>query len=138
VVGKALTLWESAQPKVTFLGTGSMSSSALSAARALDADGIGSIVLHVPTVKPLDEAAVLAAAKRTGKVITVEEHQIAGGFGSAVAEFLSQTYPVPITRLGIDDQFGQSGNPEELLEHYGLGAPRIADTARKLVERRII
>lgn len=137
-IGKALTLWESPQPKVTFMSTGSMSSSALAAARALDADGIGSIVLHVPTIKPLDEEAVLAAAKRTGKVITIEEHQIAGGFGSAIAEFLSTTCPVPVTRLGIDDQFGQSGAPEELLEHYGLGIPRIAETARKLVERRII
>lgn len=132
-IGKALTLWESEKPRVAFLSTGSVSSAALSAARALDADGIGSIVLHVPTVKPLDQEAVLSAAKRTGKVITIEEHQIAGGFGSTIAEYLSEAYPAPIKRLGIPDQFGQSGTPEELLEHYGLGAPRIAEVARLFV-----
>lgn len=132
-IGKAFMLWKSAgsAPKVALLSTGSMSSAALAAARALDADGIGSIVLHVPTIKPLDTQAVLAAAKAAGKVITIEEHQIAGGFGSAVAEYLSSAYPVPILRMGIDDVFGQSGSPEELLEHFGLSAPHIAETARK-------
>jgi len=134
-IGKALLLWESEKPKVTLMATGSMSSTALAAARALDADGIGSFVLHVPTIKPLDEDVVLAAAKRTGKVITIEEHQVAGGFGSAIAEFLSGAYPVPVKRLGIDDQFGQSGTPEELLEHYGLSAPHIAEVARAYVKQ---
>jgi transketolase len=120
------------------MSTGSMSSTALAAARSMDADGIGSIVLHVSTVKPLDEAAVLAAAKRTGKVITIEEHQIAGGFGSAVAEYLSGAYPVLVRRMGIDDQFGQSGTPEELLEHYGLGAPHIAEVARQVVGQKLV
>ncbi|MDB5190063.1 MAG: tktA [Parcubacteria group bacterium] len=130
-IGKAQVLWESEKPKIALLSTGSMSSTALQAARALEADGIGSIVLHVATIKPLDTDAVVAAAKRTGKVITIEEHQIAGGFGSAVAECLSEYYPVPITRLGIQDVFGQSGTPEELLEHYGLSAAHIAEVARK-------
>ncbi len=134
-IGKALTVWESEKPKVAILSTGSVTSAALSAARALDADGAGSIVLHVPTVKPLDEAAVLEAAKRAGRVITVEEHQVAGGFGSAVAEFLSAQYPVPVKRLGIQDRFGQSGEPEELLEHYGLSAPHIAREAREFANR---
>ncbi len=136
-IGKAQVLWESngekGSPKVALLSTGSMSSTALAAARALEADGIGSIVLHVATIKPLDTDAVIAAAKRTGKVITIEEHQIAGGFGSAVTECLSEHYPVPITRLGVQDVFGQSGTPEELLEHYGLSAAHIAEVARKFV-----
>jgi transketolase len=139
-IGKAQVLWESTgdgeekkSPKVTFISTGSMSSTALQAARALEADGIGSIVLHVATIKPLDVDAVVAAAKRTGKVITIEEHQIAGGFGSAIAECLSEHYPVPITRLGVHDVFGQSGTPEELLEYYGLSAAHIAEVARTLV-----
>jgi transketolase len=136
-IGKALVLWKSegssAAPKIALLSTGSMSSVALAAARALDADGVGSIVLHVPTIKPLDTEAVLAAAKAAGKVITIEEHQIAGGFGSAIAEYLSSAYPVPIRRMGIEDQFGQSGTPEELLEHYGLSAPHIAEVARQFV-----
>jgi len=129
-IGKALTLWESEKPKAALLATGAMAYQALQAARALEADGIGSIVLHVPTIKPLDVEAVVAAAKRTGCVITIEEHQVAGGFGSAITEYLSGTYPVPVTRLGIQDQFGQSGNPDELLEHYGLSPAHIAEVAR--------
>lgn len=132
-IGKAIQLWKSDSPKVAIFSTGSLSYSALVAARALSAEGIGSIVLHVPTVKPLDEEAVLLAAQSAKYVITVEEHQSAGGFGSAIAEFLSENHPVPIRRLGIDDQFGQSGSPEELLVHYGLDAPHIAEAARAFV-----
>lgn len=132
VIGKALTLWESKAPKLAILSTGSLSHTALVAARALASD-MGCIVLHVPTVKPLDEEAVLRAAKVAGRVITVEEHQSAGGFGSAVAELLSERHPVPVKRLGIADQFGQSGTPSELLAHYGLDALHIQDAARRFV-----
>jgi len=132
-IGKACSLWKSEHPKVALLSTGAMSYAALSAARMLAEDGIGSIVLHVPTVKPLDEEAVLEAAKRCGCVVTVEEHQVMGGFGSAVAEFLGEHTPVPIRRLGIQDQFGQSGRPDELLEHYGLDARHIAEAAQALM-----
>jgi transketolase len=132
-IGKALTLFESPSPKVTFMTTGSMAYNALAAARALDAEGVGSIVLHVPTVKPLDANAVIATAKRTGHVVTVEEHQVAGGFGSAIAELLSSEYPVSISRVGIQDVFGQSGTPEELLEHYGLSAVHIQEAAQKIL-----
>ncbi len=143
-IGKALLLWDSEnfsedtslgnQPHISILTTGSMAYQALAATRALDAEGIKSLVLSVPTIKPLDTKAILSAAKRTGKVITIEEHNVLGGFGSAVAEFLSETYPVQITRLGTQDVFGQSGTPEELLEHYGLSAARIADAVRKIVQ----
>lgn len=131
VIGKAITLWESEKPQVALLATGSLSYEALLAARSLESDGIGTIVLSNPSVKPLDEAAILDAAKRTGKVITIEEHQAAGGFGSAVAEFLSSTHPVPVTRLGVQDQFGQSGTPDELIEHYKLDHAAIAGAARR-------
>lgn len=134
-IGKAVVLWQGQKPKVALLSTGSMSSTALAAARALGADDIDSIVLHVPTIKPLDEVAVLAAAKAAGNVITIEEHQIAGGFGSAVCEFLAHAYPVPVKRLGIEDQFGQSGTPEELLEHYGLSTAHIAEVVRQFVAK---
>jgi transketolase len=134
VIGKALPLWESPKPSITIFSTGSLSYTALCAARALEAEGIGSIVLHVPTIKPLDEHNIVAAARKTGKVLTIEEHQIMGGFGSAIAELLSETYPVPIKRLGLDDEFGQSGDPEELLEHYGLGASSIRHVAERLVK----
>ncbi|MEK7101962.1 MAG: transketolase C-terminal domain-containing protein, partial [Patescibacteria group bacterium] len=139
-IGKALMLWDSIPPvgsttggtKVALLSTGSVSYATLSAARTLSESGIACIVLHVPTVKPLDGEAVLDAAKKAGCVVTVEEHQMAGGFGSAVAEFLGEHYPVPVQRLGINDQFGQSGTPQQLLEHYGLDALHITHAARKL------
>ncbi|MBA3789505.1 transketolase family protein [Patescibacteria group bacterium] len=134
-IGKALTLWESEhlQPKITILATGAMAYQALVAARALEVDGIGSIVSSVPTVKPLDKETIIAAAKRTSRVVTIEEHQAAGGFGSAVAEMLSEDYPVPVTRIGIPDVFGQSGEPDELLTHYGLSSVHIEEVVRKLL-----
>ncbi len=133
VIGKATMLWKSDAPKVAILSTGSVGYAALTAARALSEKGIESIVLHVPTIKPLDEEAVLAAAKLAGRVVTVEEHQAAGGFGSAVAEFLSQHHSVPMRLLGIADQFGQSGSPDELLAHYGLDTFHIEEVARAFV-----
>lgn len=132
-IGKALLVWKSDAPKVAILSTGSLSYAALQAAHALSEDGVESIVLHVPTVKPLDEDAVLDAARQAGRVVTVEEHQAAGGFGSAVAELLAQRYPVPMRILGVADAFGQSGDPQQLLEHYGLDALHIKEAARSLV-----
>ncbi|MDO8593522.1 MAG: transketolase C-terminal domain-containing protein [bacterium] len=129
-IGKALMLWSSDAPKVAILATGSLSYAALEAASALAKEDIQTIVLHVPTIKPLDGEAVLAAAELAGRVITVEEHQSAGGFGSAVAEFLGEHHPVPVHRLGVQDQFGQSGSPEELLAHYGLDALHIEKAVR--------
>lgn len=129
-IGKALMLWESPEPQVALMTTGSVAFAALLAAKELEAAGIGSIVLHFHTVKPLDSAAALASAKKAGHVITIEEHQIMGGFGGAIAEVLSEHYPVPVKRLGIDDQFGQSGEPDELMEHYGFSPAKIAAAAR--------
>lgn len=137
-IGTALTLWKSEKPQIALLATGPLAYEALRAARSLEADGIGSIVLSVPCVKPLDEKAVLAAATQAGRVITIEEHQIAGGFGSAVAEFLSGTHPVRIERMGIPDTFGQSGEPAELLEHYQLDGVSIAARARRVVGERTL
>jgi transketolase len=132
-IGKALTLWRSEKPKVAILSTGSLSYQALLAARSLESDGIGALVLHVPTIKPLDEEAVVAAAKEAGRVVTVEEHQAAGGFGSAVAECLGELAPTPLLRLGVLDQFGQSGEPDELIAHYGLDAAHIAGSVRRFI-----
>ncbi len=133
VIGKSLLLWESSAPKVALLSTGTMTHATLMAARALSVEGIESIVLHVPTVKPLDEEMILSVAKRAGRIVTVEEHQAAGGFGSAVAEFLSQKHSVPMRLLGVADMFGQSGTPDELLSHYGLDAVHIKEAAQALV-----
>ena len=134
-IGKALLLWESENPKIAILSTGSLSHTALVAARNLSEKGIETLVFHLPTVKPLDGEAVIDAAKRTGAVVTIEEHQAAGGFGSAVAEFLAEHHPVPLKRLGIQDQFGQSGSPEELLSHYGLDAMHIEEAVRAFVAK---
>jgi transketolase len=133
-IGKALVLWKDEKPSVALLATGPQSYTALVAARALSESGIGVIVLHVPTVKPLDEEAILAVAKQVRAVVTVEEHQAAGGFGSAIAEYLSTAHPLPIQRLGIQDQFGQSGTPDELLAHYGLDATSIEKAVRTLAD----
>lgn len=130
-IGKGLVLWQGEKPRVALLSTGSMAYEALQAARSLHADGIESTVLHLATVKPLDRDAVISAAKSAGRIITIEEHQIAGGFGSAITECLSESYPVPVTRLGVFDQFGQSGTPEELLAHHGLTSAHIAEVARR-------
>ena len=135
VEGRALRLWESARPKVALLGTGSMSYRALLAARALEAAGVGSIVLHIPTIKPLDHDAVRVVAEQCGAVVTIEEHQAMGGFGSAVSEYLSSAYPVKIDRMGVNDVFGQSGTPDELLEHYGLSVPEIVRRAQAVIGR---
>lgn len=129
-IGRALVLTAPADPKVVILSTGSMSYRALVVAERLEKEGVAVSVLHVPTVKPLDTDAVLQAAREAGRVVTLEEHQRFGGFGSAIVEYLSHAYPVPVTRLGIDDTFGQSGEPEELLTHYGLGIDAIIDAVR--------
>jgi transketolase len=132
-IGKALTLWSSDSPKVALMSTGAQSHTALAAASALAEGGVQTVVLHVPTIKPLDTDAILDVARRTGRVITIEEHQAAGGFGSAIAEFLAEKHPVPVKRLGINDQFGQSGAPDELLAHYGLDALHIAEAVKAFV-----
>jgi transketolase len=134
-IGKALTLWESPSPRVAILSTGSLSYAAMAAARALAESGIESLVLHMPTIKPLDEEAVLGAARSAGRVVTIEEHQTAGGFGSAIAEFLAEHLPTPVKRIGVADRFGQSGSPEELLAHYGLDVPHIEAVVRDMLKK---
>jgi transketolase len=136
-IGKALTLWDSASPRVAILSTGGVSYAALEAAKRLESKGIETVLVHIATVKPLDEEAILAVAKRVEHVITVEEHQVAGGFGSAVAELLSEQQPVSITRLGVHDQFGQSGEPQELLAHYGIDADAIEQAAEACLTKPV-
>ncbi len=132
-IGKASLLWESPEPKVSFLATGALVHKALRAAFDLGKEGIGSLVLNVSTIKPLDRESILSAAGRTGAVITIEEHQVAGGLGSAVAELLSEKLPTKMIRIGVQDVFGQSGKPEELLEHYGMGVSHIVAAAKKIL-----
>lgn len=130
-IGKALTLWSDDEPKVAIFSTGSLSHTALSAARSLSESGTPCLMLHVPTIKPLDAEAIVDAAKRSGRAITLEEHQIHGGFGSAIAELLSERHPVPLMRLGVTDEFGQSGAPDELLKQYGLDSASVANAVQE-------
>lgn len=132
-IGKAITLWENENPKVAILSTGSIAYQALVAAQKLAKEGVGSLVLHLHTVKPLDTEAVVAAARKAGAVLTLEEHQINGGFGSAVAECLGEHHPTIMKRMGLEDEFGESGEPDELMELFELTAAHIAKAARALV-----
>lgn len=122
-IGKAYTYWTAKddKPQVGIIATGALVHKALKAAESLSKEGIEVEVLNVPTIKPLDVDAVVALAKKANKLVTVEEHQIAGGLGGAVAEIITEHYPVKIIRLGVKDLFGQSGTPDELIEHYGMG-----------------
>lgn len=115
---------------VSIIATGIMVAKALEAAETLKADGIDAEVINISTIKPLDNELVLASAKKTGKVVTAEEHSIIGGLGSAVCELLAEEYPVKVTRIGVKDVFGQSGSPAALLEHYGLTAADIVKACK--------
>jgi len=117
---------------VTIIATGICVDSAIGAAEMLAADGIDAEVINICTIKPLDEELVVASAKKTGKVVTVEEHSIIGGLGSAVCECLSENYPTKVTRLGMQDIFGESGPAAELVEKYGLDAKGVYKSVKEL------
>lgn len=121
---------------VSIIATGTMTYQAMLAAEMLFKDGIDAEVIHVPTIKPLDNVTILQSAARTRAVVTVEEAQIAGGLGGAVAELLSEELPTIIRRLGMKDHFGETGKPPELLEHFGLTAKHIAMAAHDVVARK--
>jgi transketolase len=122
-IGKAEVYYTrdaSHKKKLGIIASGTILQSALKAAEELSSVGVGASVMNLATIKPFDEDGVLAFAKDHDVVLTVEEHQIAGGMGSAVAEFLSSVHPMRVVRIGVHDQFGQSGEPEEILAHYGI------------------
>jgi len=135
-IGRAELVWEGENPQATIIACGPLLYKALVAAEELSEEGIAVLVLNNHTIKPMDTEAVLRCAKASGAVVTVEEHQVAGGMGSAVAEFLSQEHPVPIEFIGVHDQFGQSGEPAELVEHYGMGVSAIKEAVKKVVTRK--
>ena len=128
-IGKAVWLREGSE--VALVATGTMVESTLEAARQLEAEGIAAAVLNVHTLKPLDEEAIVAAARRAGVVITVEEHSIIGGLGSAVCETLCRHYPAPVIRCGIPDRLGESGAYPEILARAGLDVRSICLAARQ-------
>jgi transketolase len=137
-IGKAQIFYgeENEKSHVGIIATGALLYKALCVAENLKKENISVTVLNVTTIKPLDEESVIALAKNTGAIVTVEEHQIAGGLGSAVAECLAQNYPTPMEFVGVRDQFGQSGTPDELIEHYGLGEFGITEAVKKVLKRK--
>jgi transketolase len=135
-IGKANVVRRSDTPKVALIACGPLVHRALLAAESLEAKGIGSIVVNNHTVKPMDESLILAIAKEVGAIVTIEEHQVMGGMGSAVAELLAREFPVPIEFIGVKDQFGQSGTPEELIAQYQMDVPSIMKAAEKVIARK--
>jgi len=133
-IGKAYVFREGTD--VTLIATGTMTYQALVAAEKLAKDGVSAEVIHVPTIKPLDEDAVLASVQKTGAVVTAEEAQINAGLGGAIAELLGEEHPVPMRRIGMKDRFGESGKPDELLKHFGLDGAHIALAAHSVLDRK--
>ena len=147
-IGKAQVLFDPVQgkegetrplaPSVAIIATGALVHKALVVAQEFQDQGMGVQVINLSTIKPLDTAALIDAAKRTGAIVTVEEHQVAGGMGSAVAECLAASHPVPIEFVGVEDRFGQSGTPDELIEHYGMGTADIKKAVNKVLARKTL
>jgi transketolase C-terminal domain/subunit len=131
-VGKAYVLREGTD--VTIVACGLMVEQALEAARQLEASGVSAEVINAPTVKPLDAETIVASARKTGRVVTAEEHSVIGGLGSAVCDVLSEQHPVPVRKVGVEDTFGESGPAVEVLKKYGLTAEHVAEAALSLVK----
>ena len=133
-IGKGVLMQDGTD--VTLVATGIMVSKALEAAELLQAEGISAAVINISTIKPLDAGLISKLAEKTGAVVTCEEHNVIGGLGSAVAEALAERHPVPMVRVGVNDAFGQSGLPDELLAKYGLTAENIAEKAKAVIARK--
>jgi transketolase len=132
-IGKAYVLRSGSD--ITLAGTGTMTYQLLMLARMLEEKGVSAEVLHVPTIKPLDEKTILESVAKTGRIVTAEEAQIAGGFGGAVAELLSEKQPAPLLRIGMHDRFGESGAPNELLDHFNLTAEKMLPSVERFIAR---
>ena len=135
-VGKMQDFWISDKPEVTIFAMGYMLYYALIAAKELDADGIAVRVVNASTIKPLDENGISEFTKDSKAVVTVEDHQVTGGLGGAIAEFLAKTTPLPIEFMGLQNTFGESGKPEELLEKYNMGVKAIKEAVKKVITRK--
>jgi len=137
-LGKAEIFWlpEVGMAEVGIIVTGDLMHRALLAAKELKAEDVKTKVMNLSSIKPIDKDAIIALAKETKRIVTVEEHQVAGGMGSAVAEVLAQNYPISMEFIGIQDKFGQSGTPDELIEHYGMGVESIKKAVKKVLERK--
>ncbi len=132
-IGKGVQLREGKD--ITVIATGALVNEALGACDELKKQRISARIINIHTIKPIDEGLILKAAKETKAIITVEDHSINGGLGSAVAEVLAENYPVKMERIGVKDEFGESGKPDELYEKYGLTAANIVKVAKKLLKK---
>lgn len=130
-IGRGVVLSEGKD--VTIVATGIMVDAALEAKEILAEEGIASKVINIHTIKPIDSELIIEAAKETGTIVTVEEHSIIGGLGSAVTEVISEKYPVPVLKVGVKDVFGESGKPDELLKGYGLTADDIVKKVKEAI-----
>ena len=134
--GKVEILWQSKQPQVDIIACGTLVHNALVAAKELEKEKIGTIVINNHTIKPMDEHTIVDVAKKCGAVVTVEEHQVAGGMGSAVAELLAKKHPTPQEFIGMQGVFGESGAPNELIEKYGMGVKDIKKAVERVMRRK--
>lgn len=135
-IGKAEIFYESENPQVAIIACGPLVYRALVSAKELEEEGINVMVVNNHTIKPMDEKTVIEAARKCGAVVSVEDHQIMGGMGSAVAEVLVKNYPVPQEFIGMPNSFGESGEPDELLEKYGMGVSHIKEAVKKVIKRK--
>ena len=135
-IGKAIICWNSEKPKVAIIACGQMVYRALLAAKELEKHKISVRVINCHTIKPLDKDTIIKAAEDCGAIVTVEEHQIHGGLGSAVAEVVSQNFPVPMKIIGVEDHFGESGEPNELLEKFGLTVEAIVKAVTHVIRMK--
>lgn len=122
--------------QVAIAGSGPILYQCLLAAEELEKEGVGTMVINNHTIKPLDKETLIQAARECGAMVTVEEHQVAGGMGSAIAEMLAVNCPIPMEFVGVNDSFGESGKPEELLEKYGISKETIKEAARRVITRK--
>ena len=135
--GKMYDFWVSEAPLATIFSMGYMTHYALLAAKELEKEGINTLVINVPTIKPLDDEAIARFTKDSKAVVTVEDHQVMGGLGSAIAESLSKHNPLPMEFIGLQDIFAESGTPKELVEKYGMGKDSIKEAVKRVIGRKI-
>jgi transketolase len=138
-IGKADIYWmpDVGLAQVGIISTGALTYKAIMVAKELETEGIKTKVMNITSIKPLDIDAVVTLAKETKSLVIVEEHQVIGGLGGAVAEALAENYPTPIEFIGVKDKFGQSGTPNELIEYYGMGVESIKEAVKKVLKRKI-
>ncbi|MEO0404848.1 MAG: transketolase C-terminal domain-containing protein, partial [Bacteroidota bacterium] len=135
-IGKAWQVHEGTD--VTIVATGHLVWESILAAQELEKEGISVDLINIHTIKPLDEEAIIKSAKKTGCVVTAEEHQILGGLGGSVSQCLSRNFPVPMEMIGVNDSFGESGTPAQLMTKYGLDAKNVHEAVKNVMSRKAL